>query len=362
MLVPNWTLMDCTIAAGAPAVVPRWRALASRGLVPSGHNAPEVMAAAFAQWPKGKLALVEDAEDLRLALPLVRRRLPVPHFQNWSSPINFYGLPHVDRNVAEAALTVLLRKVAAPLFLKAIPMQGPLWEAVSAAATHLTVVRRWERAVLRPQGSFEHWFETNFDRKRRNTLRRLSSRLSEQGDLVSATLTEADDAGAWASQFLALEAAGWKGRRRTALMTDQRTAAAFQAACAALAASGNLRFWKLELDGMPLAMMFGYADGLEVWLGKIAYSEDYAKYSPGVQVLLHATSQLFAEGVVQADSCSGPEHPMVDHIWRDRLPVGDVLVAGPTVSRGAILAVMAADRARHSLKPVARAVLDRFRA
>lgn len=360
MLVPNWTLLDCAIAPPPPGVGPRWRALAARSLVPSGHHVPELMTTAFSHWPQARLALAEDSEALRLALPLVRRRLPVPVNENWSSPINFHALPHVDRDHAGPALTALLRKLRTPLFLRAIPTEGPLWEALAGSATRLEVVNGWQRAVLRPEGTYARWFESNFDRKRRNALRRMSVRLSEKGQVEARSLGQAAEAARWAQDFMTLEAAGWKGRQGTAMRCDAKTATAFPSACAALAEAGALRFWKLERYGKPVAMLFGYADGNCVWLGKIAHDEAHARCSPGVLLMLHATEQLFAEGVALADSCADAGHPMVDSLWRGRLPVADVMLAGPHVPGALFKAAVAAERARRKLRRAARAALGRL--
>ena len=360
MLVPNWTLLDCSIAAPQPAMLPGWRALAGRSLEPSGHNSPELMATAFSHWQHARLALVSDADGLRLALPLTTRRFPLPVHENWSSPINFFGLPHVDRELAGPALTALIRKLKTPLLLRAVPTEGPVWEALSAATDQFAVLKGWERAILRPEGSYAQWFESNFDRKRRNGLRRLRSRLDEQGRVEVLSFGRGDDGALWASDFMALEAAGWKGRRRTAMLCDPIAARAFPAACSALAVADALRFWKFELDGKPIAMMFGYADGNRVWLGKIAYDEVHARCSPGVLLMLHATEQLFLEGIAVADSCTEAGHPMVDHLWRDRLAVADVMLAGPGVSGSVFKAAVIAEKARQRLRGVARAARDRM--
>ena len=54
----------------------------------------------------------------------------------------------------------------------------------------------------------------------------------------------------------------------------------------------------------------------------------YAKYSPGVLLVLYATERLFAEsGITFVDSCAIPGHPMIENIWRDRIKVADVMIA-----------------------------------
>lgn len=360
MLVANRTLLDCAITVPEPSVWPRWQALATRSLEASGHNRPELIEAAFGHWSHARLALAEDGEALRLALPLAGRRFPVAVHENWSSPVNFFAQPHVDRDCAGPALAALLRRLETPLMLRAMPIEGPLWESLTGSATRLEILNRRHRPILRPTGSYAQWFETNFDRRRRSTLRRLRSRLAGQGRLEAVSFAHGDRADHWACAFMALESAGWKGRRRTAMQCDGTTARAFPVACAGLAAAGALRFWKLQLDGRPIAMLFGYADGRRVWLGKIAHDEAYGRFSPGVLLILHATEQLFAARVEQADSCVDAAHPMMDSLWRDRLPVADVLAAGPQVSGSRFRAAVLAESVRLRARRAARALRDRI--
>ena len=45
-----------------------------------------------------------------------------------------------------------------------------------------------------------------------------------------------------------------------------------------------------------------------------------SRASPGVQLLLDVTQTLLADaGIARANSCATPDHPMIDHVWRERL-------------------------------------------
>jgi hypothetical protein len=121
-----------------------------------------------------------------------------------------------------------------------------------------------------------------------------------------------------------------------------------------LADAGKLRFWKLALDGRPIAMMFAIVEERHAWLGKIAHDENLARFSPGVQLILHATEGLFAEGITLADSCAIPDHPMINHLWRGRLPVADVMIAAPGVPGVVFSATVQAERLRRRLRVPAR--------
>ena len=63
------------------------------------------------------------------------------------------------------------------------------------------------------------------------------------------------------------------------------------------------------------------------WCWKIAYDENYARFSPGVQILLDVTQALLDDAsLARADSCATADHPMIDRVWRERLPLADRLL------------------------------------
>jgi hypothetical protein len=67
--------------------------------------------------------------------------------------------------------------------------------------------------------------------------------------------------------------------------------------------------------------------GATAWCWKIAYDETFARFSPGVQLLLDETQALLDDpNVARADSCATAGHPMIDHVWRERLGFADRLV------------------------------------
>lgn len=279
--------------------------------------------------------------------PLVRRGRQLRPLR---TDLSFSGLPLVARGDIIARLFTQTGAQSA-LFAN-IPAAGPFWDSLPA---NRVVLRRWERASLAVAGSFEAWFEDNFERKRRKEYRRLRARLGESGRLESLALQPGSDPSAWAEELFALEARGWKGARGTAIAAHEITAAALREALKGLNEQGHLRFWKLALDGKPLAMMFALVHQDQAWLGKIAHDEGFAKFSPGVLLVLDATEAFFSEGGINlVDSCAIPDHPMINHIWRNRLPMADVLIAAPGASPLAFGALVAWERFKRAARALAR--------
>jgi hypothetical protein len=104
-----------------------------------------------------------------------------------------------------------------------------------------------------------------------------------------------------------------------------------ETAIGALAASGQVRVARLCCGSRPIACALTLTSGQGAWGWKIAYDERFASGSPGVQVYLDLTQALLADSTIGfVDSCATPDHPMIDHLWRERLDVADWLIAaGP---------------------------------
>jgi hypothetical protein len=130
---------------------------------------------------------------------------------------------------------------------------------------------------------------------------------------------------------------------------------------AALAAEGRARVDRLMLNGRVVAAAITLASGDTAWCWKIAYSEEHSRFSPGVQLMVELTGQLLAQpALTRVDSCATADHPMIDHIWRERLDLGDRLIAlRPPAVPFAMLCSIESLR-RHAIA-VAKAALNRIR-
>ena len=131
-------------------------------------------------------------------------------------------------------------------------------------------------------------------------------------------LTDYTHVADWTRDFLELEERGWKGEAGSALQSDDATRAIFHHALAGAAARGRLERLALRLDGRPIAMLASFMTGTHAFSFKTAYDEDYARFSPGVLLQRENLDLLDRDGFTWADSCASPDHPMIDHVWRER--------------------------------------------
>lgn len=358
MLAGNWrivTAVNLRESAELDAIVPAWKRLADHSLVPAGLNAPELILPLLRSLPGAELATVKQGNDLLFALPVKKRRFLPVFFSNWMTALTIIGEPHLDKEFPEAGLTSFINHLTHPILLHSIEVKGSFWNLLTSQNVHFSVLDTWQRAALKPTGTFEDWVETNIGSKRLEEYRRLSNCLSEMGRFEALSLETRRDCRRWMEELLALEAAGWQGKRGAVIAANPALQAAFKESCQFLAAAGKLRFWKLALDGKPIAIMYAIVEGDQAWLRKIAYDETYAKFSPGVLLVLYATETLFTESSIKfVDSCAIPGHPMIENIWRDRIEVADVMIAPKSISERRFSLTVNSENLRRFARELAR--------
>ncbi len=326
-----WRELEDLAAQTAPAASLAWLGVA---LAQSGLAGKPWLARVDDINGKGPIALAGLRRSLRFA-PLGRLATT-----RWGS-FFFSGLPLLRKEREEEALHGLLWAAAGMGSIAAefasVPVKGAFMDALTTLARDkgfaLRRMAQWERAVLDARLSAQEWWEKDIPRKRRKEWSRLMRRLREAGQVEFESRASGDDLASWFEEFLTLEAQGWKGRAGTAVACVPSLRQYVAQVLRAHDASGHLRFWRLKLDGRVIAILFGTVHGDGLWLGKMAYAEDLGHYSPGVLLMIEATRDILADPqIAWADSCADPNHPMIDHLWKQRLELADVLVSVPGVS------------------------------
>lgn len=286
-----------------------------------------------------RLLLLEDGEELLGILPVAHTAMyygyPLPHWRNWVHDNCFLGLPLVAKNYERdfwhAALAWADRAAAAPMFwhLRNMPLEGPLHDAlvIELADRPASTVWQGERALLASDGGSEAYYAASLSTKKRKEHGRQMRRLAEEGGLSVLRRTDADSAGRWAREFLALEATGWKGKAGSALACDPKLARLFEAVICEGSAQGRVERLSLLLDGRPVAMLANFLSAPGAFSYKTAFDEAYSRFSPGVLLQRENLAILDNPAIAWVDSCAAENHPMIDHLWRERRAIGHHSIA-----------------------------------
>ena len=83
----------------------------------------------------------------------------------------------------------------------------------------------------------------------------------------------------------------------------------------------------MRLDGQPIAQKFSLIDSRGAFAFKIAYDENYARFSPGTLLEVENICRLHARPDIEwMDSCAAPVH-FINRLWDDRRTIKSVLVS-----------------------------------
>jgi Acetyltransferase (GNAT) domain len=337
-------------------VMEEWRELAARALEPNIFYEP-----AFAL-PAAKIfgryagaLLVWSGTSPRKLLGFFPGRieprrygLKLPVLVGWTHAYAPLGRPLVEREAAEPVIAAWLAHLAdnpelpGLVLLPFLPTDGPFATALDA------IVRRaqmpvadfnvHQRAQLVPDDDRLFYVERTLGRHRHKELRRYVRRLGDVGALLFTTATEPEPIAAALADFFTLESRGWKGKAGTAAVLDDDVHGFITAAVAGLAAEGKVAINRIFIDGRAIAVTIALRSADTAWFWKIVYDEKFAQHSPGVVLTFAVTEDLVEDTtLIRTDSCATANHPMIDHIWRERLTLCDRLIAvRPPVSFSAV--------------------------
>jgi len=316
-----------------------WRALGAAALDPNPFFGPAFLRPLLDHMgPRSVRLLVLRHGDgqWRLAAPVGRRRLGLGMSvqTSWATDYSPLGTPLIHPDAEEDELRTFLQTAAGPKGLFAIPFLPLTSVSAQRLARVLpqqtTVLARSERASHAGGAEGEAQLALADSGKRRKERRRLLRRLEDHGQ-VRFTSLSGQDAVQGFEAFLHLEAAGWKGRAGTALLSLPETAAFARLAIAECAGADGIRIDQLWAGETLVATLVLFQQADQVFSWKIAFDENFARYSPGAQIALRAfRNNLDRTGFAGADSLAVPGHSMIEPLWRGRQATGTLLYSqGP---------------------------------
>jgi hypothetical protein len=325
------------------AIAPEpWCTLAGRAIEPNGYYLPDwemaVNASARGRIGASALCAWDNAGQLTGLMPVISMwrayKIPLPALVS-ADPYGTLCTPLLDRDSAEnAALQIMQRARQAgahALILSGVSLDGPAMRAfreeLRRDGLRPRLLQSHLRASLDARHDAEELLRDALGTKKLKELRRQRNRLAEHGAIHFDVARTPEAVAAAVEIFLDLEASGWKAKRGTALKQDEGDAAFVRRATSALAEAGQCEIVSLQAGDTPVAAAIVLRHHDRAFYFKLGVDERFAKLSPGVQLTLDLTRHLCADPAINSvDSTAGPDHPMINPIWRGRLAIGDLLI------------------------------------
>ncbi len=360
-------------------IVESWRALAAQAIEPNAFYEPAFARTAAPVFGPDVHALLvwSKSPDKRLLgffpVHTARRYGVGPRvLSGWIHPFALLGTPLVDGEHAEGVIATWLDHVADEptlpdiMLLPTLSLEGPFAAVLNRVlanrgARHVDFDPH-QRALLAPGDDRTSYLTHAMGAKHRKELPRRRRRLAELGPVAHEVATDAPEVAAMLEHFLELEARGWKGNRGTAAMNCEKRLRFFRQAVADLAREGKARVEQLRVDERVIATSVALRSGDTLFGWKMAYDEDYRKYSPGAQLMLDLTQNVLADdSIARVDSCTAADHPLINHLWSDRHSVADRMLAVRNGHQTVFDAVCAMEALRRSAIHSAKVLRDKLR-
>ncbi len=318
---------------------------------------------------------VGETRYLRLFMPVKLEKTGFPRrsvLQVLSNEYMPIGTPLVDAECAGEAAETLMRLLADPA-LNIPPVVdfthqirdgetfGVLRDAVSSLGLKHAETLSHTRAALFADKHRDSYPRDTLTKKSLKEYGRLLRRLGEEGKLVAQCARDPEDVLDAFEAFLTLELRGWKGRRGTALYNQKKIAAFSRQIVVELATLGRCEIHSFLQDGKLVSSLILFHRDGKVTPWKIAFDESLARFSPGVQIVLHATRDLLDRpDFVFADSLAHEHHRMINRLWPDRIAITDLAVQVAPSERNELASVVESKERLHRWKNQAKILLGRY--
>ncbi len=362
----------------AAVPVGAWAALHARAIEPNAFYAPEWALAVTKHVPgddniKALLAW-DGASKKKLIgfLPVTSTwramKLPMPALVTWHgyAPL---ATPLLDKDCAVDAAAGLLaaaRKTGAQALLFSVQAEhGAAAAAIRAALARENraprVLHREARALLDTGIDADTQLHESLGAKKLKELRRQRNRLADDGEVRFSVSVSPQQTAAALEAFIKLEAAGWKGKRGTALGAQEGLSRFIREAVQKLGPQGRFEVATLTRGADVIASGLILRHGDRAYFFKTAYDERLSKCSPGVQLTLDLTRHLCADATIRSvDSTATADHPMINHLWKGRLEIAETIV--PLRADFAMPLFASLVSGRRALREAARRIVHRYRA
>lgn len=309
-------------------------------------TAPTLRAELLANWLEQFASLqdfhavvVEESGRFQAALPLVSRRLAkiLPAGSLTGNPWLPCGDLLLDSMAESDGVLGALLSAAADLpwpllWLNDAVIDSPRWQAFGTVCREegYSTVEQVRYRVAKIEIA-ENWdaFLKNLSRSHRQGTSKTLRHLEELGDLRLIMLSQLapEEVHSWLEKVFTVEDSSWKGSSGSSVLRTPGMSDFFLRQARMLAEWGQLEIALLELEGHPIASLFGFSAKGVYHAHKIGYDPQFGQYSPGQVMFWKILEQLHARGDWKAIDCIGPLTDATSR-WRpSTYTIGRVAVA-----------------------------------
>lgn len=220
--------------------------------------------ARFARLPARALILWQY-QECYLSTPLLRHGQEMPTLR---------ALAHWARTSSDGADVIEGLEIAS---------DGPVFSGLirTLCSLGLKFITEWrDRPMMLPRASSEEYLHQSISGDRRRVLRSRQRNLEKLGS-ISFGRPDENTLDRWLDDFFRIEASGWKGRQRVAVISHDNTREFFRTVIREAFRRGRLDACDMSVAGTTVAARCSFLAGPGAFLYKNAYDEKFARYSPG---------------------------------------------------------------------------------
>lgn len=288
---------------GLAAWAGRWDGLADDVAAPPWWRPAWVTAWTSAFGGEGlELIVATRGDSLVGIVPVLRDGRELRSTTNYHTPS--FGLLARDEPARRALADALVANAPARLSVAFLPAGEESLRTLTVAARdhgRRTVTRALERCpYVLPDGDFDGYLAGRRGKMTRE-LRRRERRLKENGRLTFDVHDGREHLDELLEEGLAVEAAGWKGQRGTAIASSAATQSFYADIARSLTERGALRLAFLRLDGRAFAFDFAIEEGGVHSLLKTGYDPEFRAFGPGMLLRARMLERAFELGIRRYD-------------------------------------------------------------
>jgi CelD/BcsL family acetyltransferase involved in cellulose biosynthesis len=251
---------------------------------------------AFGAGRRLRVCVLWRGEELAAAFPLCERDGSLEALANVHTPV-FEPLARSRedlRRVSEVVATATARALRVPCLPVGEAVTDELQRASRQGHRWLLVSPMHTSPIVRTTGPLDAYLGAP---GRTGPLPRYRRKMAREYDARFEILAEPDDLESVLRDGLRLEAAGWKGRAGTAIISDPRTHRFYRGVAHAFRARGELRVSCIRLGGKLVAFDLCVLRHGRLWLLKTAYDEHHRHLAPGLVMRLSIIERCFELGL-----------------------------------------------------------------